>query len=463
MLNHSKIGRTIAMAKLIPLPPDRSPDKSTTQAGLVKTFEIELITPMFGGGVEPRVNDPSFPIRATAIRGQLRFWWRATRGRRFTNPNDLWLREEEIFGGTRFQSPLRIQVSIDPRTSPQYAAASKVDRFGPDGYAMFPLQQGDSLLREGLKFRVGLNWLTVTKLNQQRDAVNQQLAKENQPQLPSEVADIADELEVAVWAWVNFGGLGGRTRRGCGSLWCKELAPKSVTEIDEWFRAATQRFTTPTSSTPLWPCLGGQLLYNERARKPVDAWLQVMATFKNFRQGVGIGRYPGRPGNHPGQSFFPEAETIRETIRHQGKRGGTHPPLGDVPKDAFPRAEFGLPIVFQFKNNEVSQTVLYPRVGTEPMERMASPLILKALCLADGTAVAAIIPLDVPWFTEVELTLGGRNKVRQAFPRSAVRRPDLGTYTNPPSPLAGSPAGSAIEAFLAFAQNADNGFIEVSR
>lgn len=44
-----------------------------------RIYEIELITPMFGGGVLTRENDPSFPIRPTSIRGQLQFWWRATR------------------------------------------------------------------------------------------------------------------------------------------------------------------------------------------------------------------------------------------------------------------------------------------------------------------------------------------------------------------------------------------------
>ncbi|GIW75945.1 MAG: hypothetical protein KatS3mg104_1008 [Phycisphaerae bacterium] len=47
------------------------------------TYDIELITPMFGGGVETRVNDPSFPIRPTSIRGQLQFWWRATVGAQY--------------------------------------------------------------------------------------------------------------------------------------------------------------------------------------------------------------------------------------------------------------------------------------------------------------------------------------------------------------------------------------------
>src|SRR5712692_5047904 len=46
--------------------------------------EYELITPLFGGGVEPGFADPVTVVRATEIRGQLRFWWRAMRG---GNPN----------------------------------------------------------------------------------------------------------------------------------------------------------------------------------------------------------------------------------------------------------------------------------------------------------------------------------------------------------------------------------------
>ncbi|GIW95842.1 MAG: hypothetical protein KatS3mg110_3883 [Pirellulaceae bacterium] len=39
-----------------------------------RTYTINLITPMFGGGVVAREIDESFPIRPTAIRGQLQFW-----------------------------------------------------------------------------------------------------------------------------------------------------------------------------------------------------------------------------------------------------------------------------------------------------------------------------------------------------------------------------------------------------
>jgi len=440
------------MPKEIPACPEKP--NPTVEAG---SYEIELITPMFGGGVEPRINDPSFPIRPTAIRGQLRFWWRATRGRQFVDPMALWLREEEIFGTARFPSPVRVNVTLDPKTPPEFADAGKVDRAK---YALFALQPDDRLLREGLKFSVTvMSWLSVQQLARQRRALNEQLAKAKQPPLPTEVEDITDDLRDAVWAWVNFGGLGGRTRRGCGSLWCEELAPKSIAEIDQWFQAAQQRFGRLPASAQ-WPRLGERLFYRTEAEPPVSTWLNLITLFRDFRQGK-VGRNQPRQGGRPGRSHFPEPETIRETIRHQGRRGGTHPPLESVPADAFPRAEFGLPIVFHFQRDEVVETVLYPRRGKEQLERMASPLVLKPLCLADGTAVPAIIPLDVPWFTEVDLTLGGRNNIRGTFPMSAVRRPNLATYAN--SPLVSSPTGSAIEAFLAFAQNTDNGFREVTR
>lgn len=43
------------------------------------TVCCELITPMYGGGVKAGRVDCKMPIRASALRGQLRFWWRLLR------------------------------------------------------------------------------------------------------------------------------------------------------------------------------------------------------------------------------------------------------------------------------------------------------------------------------------------------------------------------------------------------
>ena len=40
------------------------------------TLECELVTPMYGGGVDAATVDLKMPIRVSAIKGQLRFWWR---------------------------------------------------------------------------------------------------------------------------------------------------------------------------------------------------------------------------------------------------------------------------------------------------------------------------------------------------------------------------------------------------
>src|ERR1700722_8551990 len=76
-----------------------------------RSYEIELITPMFGGGVEPRVNGPSFPIRPTAIRGQLQFWWRATVGARSATLAELREAQSAVWGSTECAS--RVQVLVE--------------------------------------------------------------------------------------------------------------------------------------------------------------------------------------------------------------------------------------------------------------------------------------------------------------------------------------------------------------
>src|SRR5438876_6898572 len=68
--------------------------------------KYELITPLYGGGVTTNEDDPTITnrtdpitvIRATEIRGQLRFWWRAMRGAQSENDSDLKKREDALWG-----------------------------------------------------------------------------------------------------------------------------------------------------------------------------------------------------------------------------------------------------------------------------------------------------------------------------------------------------------------------------
>jgi CRISPR-associated protein Cmr1 len=291
--------------------------------------------------------------------------------------------------------------------------------------------------------------------------------------------DFAKQVEPALWAWVNFGGLGSRTRRGCGAIVCKALAPKDVNDLKaSWVEHMPELFPQRE-----WPTLADSLMLRtkEQPGDPIPVWSYVVGKFRHFRQGNNFGRNPGQQSNRPGRSRYSEPETIR---RVTGQRLDRHARLTQIPDDAFPRAELGLPIVFHFQEQgDPPDTVLYPDHDSEEKkrERMASPLILKPLALQSGKAVPLILRLKTPALTGVDLRIKKKDlpslhrnlqdRVRRtmqpndsegSLPLPDPTRlvdPSLSNYSN--SPLAGSQNGSAIEAFLAFARA--EGFTEVTR
>ena len=70
-------------------PPVRKPDLGTLRAQTQTAFsadtfslDVELITPLLGGGVIPKVVDEVCWLRASEVKAGLRFWWRALFGHR---------------------------------------------------------------------------------------------------------------------------------------------------------------------------------------------------------------------------------------------------------------------------------------------------------------------------------------------------------------------------------------------
>lgn len=420
-----------------------------------RRFEIELITPMFGGGVVTRENDSSFPIRPTSIRGQLQFWWRATVGSKYETLRELRDAQSEVWGDTERSSRLSVLVEPDKTGMPKPCAVIRPNNKGKDQvfweppfqnnalpYALFPFQ-GKAANREGPKVD------PAACIHQARF----RLILRVDPAI-----DFTEQVEPALWAWVNFGGLGSRTRRGCGSLFCKAFAPGDVAALN----AAWKKYLPNQEPEREWPTLAECLLLRTSV-PPGDAvavWDWLIGLFRHFRQGEDFGRNPPAPGSgRPGRSFFPEPETIR---RVTGRRFARHARQPHIPDNAFSRAELGLPIVFQFQDKregEPQDTVLYPDPDADgnKRERMASPLILKPLALQNGKAIPLILRLRTPALTGVDLRDGNTSLPLPA--PTLIRHPSLATY--PRSPLVGSPAGSALEAFLAFARS--EGFTEVTR
>lgn len=69
-----------------------------------KEFDVEVITPLFLGGADPKKAE----LRVPSIKGALRFWWRAMYGS--DDLEDMKKREGRVFGSTTEKSSFSIQL-----------------------------------------------------------------------------------------------------------------------------------------------------------------------------------------------------------------------------------------------------------------------------------------------------------------------------------------------------------------
>jgi len=418
-----------------------------------RTYEIEVITPLFGGGVEAGKVDRDHPIRESAIRGHLRFWWRATRGAKYESIEELCQRDGEIWGSTENPSPVSIKVAVtSPGTIypcmsvPPNGRRPQFNHNHPP-YALFPFQ-GDR--RRNIPVASCVSGLSFS--------LNMIYPK-----------SFEDDVLTAVRTWVNFGGIGARTRRGCGALFCRDLALSNESNIPKLLESIQNDSQVLTRALCRWPVFMQKLLIKNTSNDIFQSWSEVIGLLKKFRQEPSVGRSNrGRMGP-VGRSYWPEPETIR---RLTGQRLPVHTRQNEIPEDAFPRAEFGLPIVFHFKDNpdsyldpnlDPADTELYPVINGSEKNRMASPLILRPLKCANGDIFSAILLMRTPPVLEVVLKKAPRNPHCRK-----IQGKDLANYRNSPMGIPNgktvkrSVDGSALEAFLSFAKN-ENGFTEVPK
>jgi CRISPR-associated protein Cmr1 len=388
---------------------------------------MQLITPMYGGGAENGVNDPDFPIRPTSVRGHLRFWWRATRGAKFKTAEELFDEESKIWGSTDMPSSTVVKVN-SPRWDNRRLHKDNYDfkRFGPEAYVLFPAAAATSrhdLVKEGLSFKMEISCK----------------------------AAFEKDILCAVWAWSNFGGIGARTRRGCGALCCKDMAPRSTDprSVREWLDDAARKYELRfDKGHHHWTTLSDQILIGSAAADPLRSWAASIAPMRAFRQDVEIGRNTGsRDPKRPGRSRWPEPDTLRRAF-NQHSIDHAPAPTDKMP-NGFPRAAFGLPIIFQFGGSRGDpSSELYPETGN----RMGSPLLLRPLSAGDGVCAPMIVLLNAPMADKLKL-----KKLPKEFGQDDIVNPEFAAYPNSPMNKR-STGGSAIEAFLAFLRESRQGF-----
>lgn len=346
--------------------PEVSPDGAAAlwrDSGPVRqetvTVKCQLVTPMYGGGVTAGEVDRAMPIRASAVRGQLRFWWRLIHGR--GRPSTEVFEEEcAIWGGITTKGPVASQVAVRVDCKPVVDERPMIKADSPDVPNYGLIWEGDSppkLLNRGYEFELTLEF---------HGPGNEQV------------------LNALRW-WATFGGVGARTRRGFGGLRASGTADLNFVAREE------------AESCGAW------LLCGQR-RSCAEAWKDALRTLQLFRQGTGVGRARGSRGpGSPGSSNWPEAATIRR----MAKAGPAVPKRPDA--NLFPRAVFGLPIVFQF----AGQAYLNDTLEAEDDDRMASPLILRPYF--DGSAFRPMALLLPDWRERISVPVKFKDSGRKGL------------------------------------------------
>lgn len=421
----------------------RAPTLPTSEAPAATTLlrvehTYRFLTPVFGGGVrvdgQHKPRDAVTPVRVPSLRGQLRFWWRACNPRGCLNSETLREREEAVFGSTTKPSALGISVARAPEPARDVHVFK--DRFAVvDGrlgraYAAFPLRAPNQGIEHGVLHEHPGDWTIAV----------------------SYPGTIAGEVEAAFWAWAHFGGLGGRTRRGFGAVAEVGRSRGELATID----AGWERFVSGVEGVDVgWPHLPA--FGARRLRKKSGGWNgaeaqeYLLELLRRLRQGD-IGRRREAddvPGRHPGRSYWPEPDAIRKLTE---LRSPDHTkPVTQL--DAFPRAAFGLPLIFHFKDRrDPMDTTLKPLVGSTVKGRLASPLILRPHRAPDGSIEALALALEHPPPTGLVLVENQRKKgpypVTWKLTTSEAVNLGLGGRPSPLVTMRGTVVADPIDRFL---------------
>ncbi|OJH33898.1 type III-B CRISPR module RAMP protein Cmr1 [Cystobacter ferrugineus] len=394
-------------------PPRR--DRRYLGGPLVQSFQVRLrtTTPILGGSPEPRQVDTVDVIRVPSIRGHLRFWWRALHGHECPTAQALAERERALWGGVGGEQGTRsrVEVRVEVERASVTGNPDNVKPGDTGAYALWPARASNTesaapQLNAGLLFQLHLR-------------------------APLEHMT---EVENTVRAWILWGGYGGRTRRGLGGL-------TVVDELSRWLPSTPAREdlrklfhglpllgAAPAGGARQVPLLQGARLFHGRTEKASEtAWVNALAWLRDFRQDQGprgnrgegstshFAREWGAP-KRPGRSRWPEADKIRALVRKPDGTAWAHVPRAaySTSREAsWPRAGFGLPLATRFQQNarpspgerqvrpyaerEPDDVELRWHDGKKVRERFASPLIVKAMPLANGTFVPIALWLCRAW------------------------------------------------------------------
>ncbi len=314
------------------------------------TFSLELITPCFCAGADQAKAE----IRAPAIRGQLRWWFRTLGGFKSLAPLPVKQQEARLFGSAAGDdgtaSALIVRVTQPSLPSVEKSNLSpEVDIRSATGYFLFPLRNKIRGALESGRFELSVLWRGS--------------------------ADLWPDIRHLITVFSNLGSIGFRSRRGYGAI-----APTSPLELNPALAAfsltgkAIVIRTLPSSSSPL-PALSNWFKgWRSHGRSGADL----------------VNGKPRDPANMPGFNY---AKADHDAGYGINNNGPTY------------RAALGLPIIQRCggtsNNWEVS-----PRRGEG---RFASPIILRPHRAPNGKIFPLVIFVNAhAWLGTDPVYLNGR-------------------------------------------------------
>ena len=350
--------------------------KRKASEGVRLARDLEIITPMAGGGAVARMLDAQQPVSGKSVRGHLRFWWRATRAGRYGQDGLRQMRRDEawLFGtaasfakSEEDLGPSRVQVTVE--TLKSGAAPGRGSKL--PAYAAFPFaenrRQGVAAapLLAGVQVRV-----TLTVATDRLGSGAHQ-----------DASSVTADLEAALWAWSTFGGVGARTRRGFGAL-AVTGERRTPAELRHALTQHVLQGSAPAGVSQLDVSVSRTVVIDGFPDAPT-AWSEGIDLYKDFRQF----RRPGQP--HEGRSYWPEPDEIR---RLTGDSAPAHAQRVTQARK-FPRAVLGLPIIFHFKGDRDDRSRQGDPLATTlrgmATDRLASPVIIRPG--AGGLLIATIL------------------------------------------------------------------------
>jgi len=343
---------------------------------------LQVRTPLFGGD-DPR-HDDGGAVRVPSIRGVLRFWFRAVAsGHHVSDLGEIWKAEQAVFGSTSTPSVIRLRIPKQPTVSsqhrkPDWAISERLaKRPGFDG-AQYLLGQGLWDYERGLR-------RGCVEPGQSFD-LDIRFDRDEQ---------VNSRFMLALWAWLTYGGLGCRTRRGFGQLVC--------TAVDgdlpcHW----TLDNLKPPSGVAGWENLGACAVPDLLPGRAALGWGDLLQA------------PPPKTDSHPeiptlsprwwaGTVLETRAGSLGEALHRAGLRWRRFRAADDDARgrkpsqntrspewlnsihgddDRYPIAAFGLPIGY-FSSASGFKATVTPELGGAPLRR-ASPVWLRPILLPKG-------------------------------------------------------------------------------